>query len=169
MRKGVRQGCPLAPYLFLCAVEPLSQLAEQRKLGIGEKGCERLAYVGYADDTTWLLEGEAQLKEAGVMLQEYAAASGLKVNAGKSAVLPLGKNVGEPAPDGLSYKWIEKDVAERLLGVWITPGGNAEVTWEKAFDRAVGELSKWKSKYLTTRARVIIINSYVLPVFLFQA
>ncbi|CAI7873075.1 unnamed protein product [Closterium sp. NIES-54] len=68
MRKGVRQGCPLVPYLFLCAVEPLSRLAEERKLGIGEGNCDRLSYVGYADDTTLLLEGEQQLKDAGVLL-----------------------------------------------------------------------------------------------------
>ncbi|CAI7920074.1 unnamed protein product, partial [Closterium sp. NIES-54] len=144
MQKGVRQGCPLAPYLFLCAVEPLSRLVEKKELGIGEKGCERLAYVGYADDTTLLLEGEAQLSEAGAVLQEFAVVSGLKVNTGKSAVLPLGKNVGELAPPGLGYNWVEEKTAERLLGVWITPGGDAEVTWEKAFDRVAGELSKWQ-------------------------
>ncbi|CAI5977784.1 unnamed protein product [Closterium sp. NIES-65] len=92
MRKGVRQSCPLAPYLFLCAVEPLSRMVDERKLGIGEGGCERLSYVG-----------------------------------------------------------------------------KAEVTWEKAFDRAARELSKWSTKYLTTSARVTIINSYALPIFLFQA
>ncbi|CAI5479335.1 unnamed protein product [Closterium sp. Yama58-4] len=97
--------------------DPLSRLVEKRELGIGEKGCERLAYVGYADDTTLLLEGEAQLSEAGAVLQDFAAVSGLKVNAGKSAVLPPGKNVGEPAPAGLGYKWVEKETAERLLGV----------------------------------------------------
>ncbi|CAI5994897.1 unnamed protein product [Closterium sp. NIES-65] len=169
MRKGVRQGCPLAPYLFLCAVEPLSRLVEKRELGIGEKGCERLAYVGYADDTTLLLEGEAQLSEAGTVLQDFAAMSGLKVNTGRSAVLPLGKNVGEPAPAGLGYNWVEEKTAERLLGVWITTGRDAEVTWENAFDRAAGELSKWQVKYLTTGARVTIINSYIIPIFLFQA
>ncbi|CAI5968465.1 unnamed protein product [Closterium sp. NIES-65] len=169
MKKGVRQGCPLAPYLFLCAVEPLCRLAERRGLGIGEGGCDRLSYVGYADDTTLLLEGEQQLKDAGVMLQEFAEASGLRVNKGKSAVLPLGRNVGSQAPHGTEYKWVGANEAERLLGVWISPGGDAEVTWGKAFDRAAGELSKWSTKYLTTGGRVTIINSYVLPIFLFQA
>ncbi|CAI5482618.1 unnamed protein product [Closterium sp. Yama58-4] len=169
MRKGVQQGCPLAPYLFLCAVEQLSRLAEERKLGIGEGSCDRLSYVGYADDTTLLLEGEQQLKDAGVLLQEYAEVSGLRVNTGKSAVLPLGRNVGQQAPDGMGYKWVGENEVERLLGVWISTGGNTEVTWEKAFDRAAGELSKWSTKYLTTGARLTIINSYVLPIFLFQA
>ncbi|CAI5459329.1 unnamed protein product [Closterium sp. Yama58-4] len=164
-----KDGCPLAPYLFLCAVEPLSRLVEERRLGIGEEGCERLAYIGYADDTTLLLDGEHQLKEVEQVLKEFAEASGLKVNKGKSSLLPLGCNVDKCAPDGTEFKWVKKDEAERLLGVWITPGGNGEITWEKAFDKAAGELRKWHSKYLTTGARVTIINSYVLPVFIFQA
>ncbi|CAI5464463.1 unnamed protein product [Closterium sp. Yama58-4] len=64
VERGVRQGCPLAPYLFLCAVEPLCQEFEQRRLGVGDGGAERLAYLGYADDTSLLLHGEEQLAAA---------------------------------------------------------------------------------------------------------
>ncbi|CAI7789637.1 unnamed protein product [Closterium sp. NIES-53] len=110
---------------------------------------------------------EKWVREVGVRW-EYAVVSGVKVNTGKSVVLPLGENVNKQAPAGFNYKWVSKVEVDRLLGVWVTPGGSAGVTWEKAFDKAAGVLSRWQSKYLTTGARVTIINSYVLPILFFQ-
>ncbi|CAI6008857.1 unnamed protein product [Closterium sp. NIES-65] len=69
---GVRQGCPLAPYLFLCAVEPLAQKAAARNLGL-EGGSRRLAYLGYADDTTLILQGEEQIEEAERLSTDFEA------------------------------------------------------------------------------------------------
>ncbi|CAI5928559.1 unnamed protein product [Closterium sp. NIES-65] len=93
VKKGVRQGCPLAPYLFLCAVEPLCQEAIRRKLGISNPFGDRLAYLGYADDTTLVLQGKRQIGRAVKLLDEFGDKSGLRVNIDKSALLPLGKNL----------------------------------------------------------------------------
>ncbi|CAI5464348.1 unnamed protein product [Closterium sp. Yama58-4] len=76
---GVRQGCPLAPYLFLCAVEPLAQTVLKKKMGIS-KASERLAYIGYADDTTLVLEGKKQLIKAEQVLAKFELTSGLATN-----------------------------------------------------------------------------------------
>ncbi|GJP54196.1 hypothetical protein CLOM_g13293 [Closterium sp. NIES-68] len=77
---GVRQGCPLAPYLFLCAMEPLCQEVKRRHLGIGEKRAGRLAYLGYADDTKLLLRGKHLLEQTVGVLQEFGQISGLRTN-----------------------------------------------------------------------------------------
>ncbi|CAI5481024.1 unnamed protein product [Closterium sp. Yama58-4] len=169
VEKGVRQGCPLAPYLFLCAVEPLCQEINRNKLGVGKRGVGKLAYLGYADDTSLLLQGAEQLQTASKVLSDFGEESGLKVNEGKTVVFPLGKNRGKPTPHGVKNKWADKDDPERLLGIWITPNGDPTPSWNKALDRARGELAKWEMKHLTTSARVSIINSYIVPIFLFQA
>ncbi|CAI5457403.1 unnamed protein product [Closterium sp. Yama58-4] len=84
---GVRQGCPLASYLFLCAVEPLAQLVIKRKLGISKAG-ERLAYIGHADDITLILEGKGQLIRAEQVLEKFEWTSG---KSGKNSCLTLGE------------------------------------------------------------------------------
>ncbi|CAI5967350.1 unnamed protein product [Closterium sp. NIES-65] len=139
------------------------------KLGIGKKGVGKLAYLGYADDTSLLLHGVEQLKAAAGVLSAFGEESGLKVNEGKTVIFPLGKNRGKTAPQNLNYKWADKEEPERLLGIWITPNGDPTPSWNKALDRAKGELTKWETQHPTTSARVTIVNSYIVPIFLFQA
>ncbi|CAI5938821.1 unnamed protein product [Closterium sp. NIES-65] len=165
---GVRQGCPLAPYLFLCAVEPLAQQAAARKLGL-EGGSRRLAYLDYADDTTLILQGEEQITEAERLLADFEAESGLATNKEKSSILPLGRNMNKQASKTDGFKWVKADEAERLLGVWVTPAGSCAPTWEKAFARIKEKLWQWETQHLTTGARVAVINCYISPIIFFQA
>ncbi|CAI5527668.1 unnamed protein product [Closterium sp. Naga37s-1] len=170
MAKGVRQGCPLAPYLFLCAVEPLCQEIQRRKLGVRKRGVKgSLDYIGYADDTTLVLKGKEQVAVAEKLLGEFAAISGLKVNRDKTTLMPLGKNRRRLQPIASSFKWAAKNTSERLLGIWITSGGSPGPAWDKAFEKVSAVLSCWETKHLKTSARVTIINSYAMPILLFQA
>ncbi|CAI5461394.1 unnamed protein product [Closterium sp. Yama58-4] len=165
---GVRQGCPLAPYLFLCAVEPLVQDVERKKLGL-EIGGERLSYLGYADDTTLALQGKQQIVRAEGILTKFAKKSGLCINVEKTVVLPLSRNRGYKAPTSSTFKWAEPDDAERMLGVWVTPDGSGLPTWEKALEEIAKRLVKWRQKYLTEKARGAVANDYIQPIMTFQA
>ncbi|CAI6008886.1 unnamed protein product [Closterium sp. NIES-65] len=135
MEKGVLQGCLLAPYLFLCAVEPLCHEITRRKLGVRKRGMKgELAYISYADDTTLILKGKDQVERAKKVLDEFADISGLCVNRDKTTLMPLGKNRRRLQPLVTPFKWAEKDKVERLLGIWITSGGSPVSTWDKAFE-----------------------------------
>ncbi|CAI6010189.1 unnamed protein product [Closterium sp. NIES-65] len=169
VKSGVRQGCPLAPYLFLCAVEPLAQEAERRKIGLCNKANQRLAYVGYADDTTLFLDGKRQIARAEKLLAWFAGLSGLQTNKGKSVILPIGHNIGRRPGTLGGFKWAKADEAERVMGVWVTPSGSSEPTWKRAFEKIIVELIKWKALFLTIAARVVIINCYITPRIAYQA
>ncbi|CAI7828083.1 unnamed protein product, partial [Closterium sp. NIES-54] len=138
------------------------------KLGINDDHGDRLAYLGYADDTMLVLKGKRQIERAEELLEEFGARSGLRVNKDKSALLPLGANLKEKRSVSLDFAWVNPQDAERLLGVWVSPSGSAEVTWDKALARAVEELIKWQSHNLTTTARVAVVNAYVCPILAFQ-
>ncbi|CAI7893934.1 unnamed protein product [Closterium sp. NIES-53] len=169
-KKGAKdQGCPLAPYLFLCAVEPLCQEAIRRKLGISNPYGDRLAYLGYADDTTLVLKGKMQIGRAVKLLNEFGEKSGLRVNNDKSALLPLGKNLHKKADRASIFKWVRSNEAESVLGVWISPSGDVSGTWEITLSREAAELVKWQIHYLTTSGRVAVVNGYINPILAFQA
>ncbi|CAI5458627.1 unnamed protein product [Closterium sp. Yama58-4] len=97
-------------------LHPLYRATQREGLGIGPVGKEPLAYMGYADDTSFLLSGEAQLRRTVEVLDTFGKQSGLKVNCDKSVVVPLGSNRGEPVPADIPYKWSVQGEPERLLG-----------------------------------------------------
>ncbi|CAI5988675.1 unnamed protein product [Closterium sp. NIES-65] len=147
----------------------LHREAAKRQLGIVTDSGRRLPYLGYADDTTLLLQGREQIAEAGKMLDYFERVSGLATNKDKSVVMPLGRNLGGRPwrPDG--FKWAGANDAERLLGVWVTASGDCKATWDKTLLRLLGEMGKWELKYLTITARAVVINGYITPIIAFQA
>lgn len=90
---GLRQGCPLSPYLFLLCSQGLSSLSNrQSELGnlCGVK-CGRnapfITHLFFADDT--LILGEADLDNCNTIrgvIQIYEASSGQVINLNKNLV-----------------------------------------------------------------------------------
>ena len=92
MQRGLRQGDPLAPFLFLIVAEGLSALMRRavseglfKGVEVGNNG-ERVACLQYADDTLFM--GEASLQNVTIksVLRCFELATGLKVNFFKSSL-----------------------------------------------------------------------------------
>ncbi|CAI5963817.1 unnamed protein product [Closterium sp. NIES-65] len=108
---------------------------KQTLFEINVKGAGKLTYLGYANDTTLLLNGRSQLGEAELLLKEFEQVSGLAVNWDKSVVLPLGSQRDIPPPADGAFKWASRNDPERLLGVWITPGGGRKAVMEEGAEQ----------------------------------
>ncbi len=97
IRKGVRHGCPLIPYLFLLVGEILNiwikQLVGKREIcGMVLLGGEREKNLSeYAHDTTLTLVGnEDNVNKAMDFLNNFLNISRLKFNSGKNIVFWYG-------------------------------------------------------------------------------
>ena len=83
IERGVRQGCPLSPYLFVLSVEILAKALKRNRNVKGiYVGQEEIKISQYADDTTLILNGsQASLSAALNTLDDFGEISGLKLNA----------------------------------------------------------------------------------------
>ena len=90
-RKGLRQGDPLSPYLFLLVADVLQRMIQHDR-GIrhplaADHPCPVLQY---ADDTLILVKAElSSVQRLKNVLDSFAAATGLKINFHKSTVVPM--------------------------------------------------------------------------------
>jgi hypothetical protein len=95
-RRGVRQGDPLSPLLFVLVVDFLQTLLNKAKdqnllqLPIPLNFTSDFLVIQYVDDTLIIMEACARpLVFLRNLLQTFASSSGLKVNYSKSMMVPI--------------------------------------------------------------------------------
>jgi hypothetical protein len=87
---GVRQGCPLAPQLYLFVGQALMQFLQAKGFGIFV-GSRRLTGCQFADDVQVFLQSWQQLPGLITSLQVFRGASGQGLNLTKTKALVIGK------------------------------------------------------------------------------
>lgn len=163
VKSGVRQGCPWAPFLFLAAVEPLATALRQSDLqGFDLPDGRRLIYSGYADDTTLYLSGLSDLDSALKIFAEYSEVSGMRLNMGKSSIVPLGSLIDQPKPPDCPFRWltVESD-AERLLGVPVGVNFLNDLIWKDLLMKLSSSLKHWSAQKLSIFGRIHAARSYI--------
>ncbi|KAA3453480.1 reverse transcriptase [Gossypium australe] len=180
--RGLRQGDPLSPFLFLFCSEGLSALmkmAKQNGLVKGAKASRygpEISHLLFADDC--ILFGEASERGARVLkeiLQEYADCSGQRVNFNKSTVF-FSANTSE-ASKVLVSSLLEvrtSDNPEKYLGLPNMIGRRKREAFQNLLDRIVARIEGWSSRLLSQGGKEIFIKSvlqavptYAMSCFLF--
>ena len=85
LSRGVRQGCPLSPYLFILAAEVLATRIRQDKTvrGITIFGTES-KISQFADDTSAFCDNLSSVQNLIRIVNDFGTSSGLKLNAPKT-------------------------------------------------------------------------------------
>lgn len=87
---GVRQGCPLAPQLYLFVAQALLSFLKAKGFGVNVHG-QHITASQFADDAQVYLPSATELPRFQAAMDTFAAASGQRLNVAKSLLLPIGR------------------------------------------------------------------------------
>nr|XP_027120381.1 uncharacterized protein LOC113737334 [Coffea arabica] len=168
--RGIRQGDPLSPYLFIICTEGLSNLikkAVDNKHLTGIKICRdspMVSHLFFADDS--LLCCKASKKEAQKLkevLRIYGQASGQVVNFDKSAMF-LSRNSPKRIRGEVSKVLDNMKEANsgKYLGLPMTIGRDKNQVFGFLMNNIISKLQSWKQKLLSQGGKEVLIKAVIM-------
>ena len=146
IQRGVRQGDPLSPYLFIIVLEVLAISIHKNKdiQGIVVDGME-IKLELFADDLTVFLRNDGSLRHLLALISKFGICSGLVINFDKTEMLLLGNSVMAPTQDQ-SIINIDVKRAVKILGVYFTYDCTLrhKLNFKEIIDAIKTKLQLWK-------------------------
>lgn len=173
MKRGLRQGDPISPFLSNIVVEGNIMFNRARALElikgvqIGEHG-PVISHLQFADDTIILCKCESsEVSNIKMILSCFQMISGPKVNFTKSKISGVDDNETQLKgfADILGCKMDKFSI--KYLGLPLGANPRSVNSWAPSIERFQKKLSLWKSKYMTIGGRVSLIRPTLsnLPVY----
>uniref|UniRef100_A0A803Q328 Reverse transcriptase domain-containing protein n=1 Tax=Cannabis sativa TaxID=3483 RepID=A0A803Q328_CANSA len=171
--RGIRQGDPLSPYLFLLCSEGLSSLInsksqqrQPRSHALGIKIARRaptISHLFFADDS--LLFSSASVKAATTIqgiLCDYSRASGQLVNYTKSGLYFSPNTTPELQHEIATLLGIPvRETMDKYLGLPQAFGRSKKDAFNYINDRVWSHLNKWNSKVFSKGGKEVLLKSVV--------
>lgn len=174
--KGLKQGDPLAPFLFLIIAEGLTGLVTKAVdvnlfKGYVINNSISFPILQFADDTILMCEGNRYnlwcLKS---ILRTFELASGLRVNFSKSNIFGINVSNDFLAVASCFLHCCIGHFPFKFIGIPIGANPRRASTWKPIVEATRKQLSTWKGRQLSIGGRITLINSTLssLPLYFFS-
>ena len=160
--RGVRQGCPLSPLLYVLVSEVLAANIRCNTCisGLHIPGFPPLSQISqYADDTSLIVSSDDAIKAVFETYALFERASGSKLNQAKSKGLCLGGWCGR-TDSPVALEWSSCKI--KVLSVFIGAGNLDVDNWRPRIEAVDHVLKSWHSRSLSFRGKALVVNALAL-------
>lgn len=176
--RGIRQGDPISPYIFVLCIERLSHGIRKAVNDGGWKPVQlsrngtALTHLFFADDLLLLAEASTiQAKVLSSVLDSFCYSSGAKVNNTKTQVF-FSKNVShkEAHNIGKLLGYTKSKDLGKYLGMPLLHSRVTKKTYQDIIKKVDKRLSGWNALHLSLAGRVTLAHSViqVVPIYAMQ-
>lgn len=173
--RGLRQGDPISPYLFLLCVEGLSTMLTQAKADGQLQGIKlapeasTVSHLLFPDDSLLLLEAnENAAHTVNHILQVYEACSGQVINRDKSSIM-FSTNTKRGVRNAVMQVLglMSESNGGKYLGLPTYIGHNRVQCFEFIKEKIWKRIQGWKEKCLSKTGKEILIKSVAqaIPIY----
>ncbi|RVW78761.1 putative mitochondrial protein [Vitis vinifera] len=166
--RGLGQGDPLSPYLFVIGMEVLSRLIHRAVGGGFLLGCRvngrggdgaLVSHLLFADDTLVFCEAsEDQMVYLSCLLMWFEVISGLRINLDKSEILSVGR-VENLEALALEAGCKVGRLSSSYLGIPLGANHKSVAVWDGVEERFWKRLALWKRQFISKGGRITLIRS----------
>ena len=169
--RGVNQGCPISPYLFLVCGETMAHLIQNNPKIHGIKlGNTTHVLSQFADDTMLFLQyEESTVAETISTLAAVEANTGLVISYEKTTIYRIGsiRDTNAIFYTEKPLQWSSGDI--ETLGVIIR---NGEHQSNKGFEKNIKQMqtvaSNWYNRRLSLMAKILVVNTLMGSLFVYK-
>ena len=170
--RGLRQGDPLSPYLFVLCMERLCHMINRSILDKKWKpisicrGGPKLSHICFADDLILFAEASvSQIRIIQTVLETFCRASGQKVNLEKSKIY-FSNNVSRDLEKLIGDESGIKSTRDlgKYLGVPVLQKRINKDTFAESLERMSSRLSGWKGHFLSLAGRATLTRAVLTSI-----
>ena len=165
--RGLRQGDPISPYLFLLCVEGLSTMIKKEERDGLSKGvainreAPRISHLLFADDS--IVFCRASIEECDrvlKVLEDYEGESGQKLNKEKTFLF-FSKNTPRETKEYMQQKFGAQIIQpyEKYLGLPSLIGKGKRKAFNRIKDQVGRHIVGWKGRLLSNAGREVLIKA----------
>ncbi|XP_071693604.1 uncharacterized protein [Rutidosis leptorrhynchoides] len=175
--RGVRQGDPISPFLFIIAAEGLNILTQRaaengifKGINVGRDKI-MVSHLQYADDMIFFGDWyRSNLANVMKLLRCFEELSGLKVNFAKTKLIGVGISSEDSKLMADRFGCSSGDFPITYLGIPLGIKMSKANSWNPVIEKFRKRLSEWKAKSISFGGRLTLVKSVLssLPLYFFS-